>query len=242
MDIFPATVTPIVEFISQKFLEGKQYSTLNSLRSALSVTIPPIEGQPVLVCRALQGSFNQRPPMPRYSSTWDVNTVIQYMKEKMGNNLELNLKELTLKLTVLLALSNATRASYLVALDVRFMQSTAVGITFRIPKLTKTRRSGAPKSIPVAWFEDLKLCPVHTINCYICQTKDLKRPGSEGSNPLLISFRKPHNPVSTTTVARWMKEVLSLAGIDTETFSAHSSTQGQHLSQLRVNEGCPLSR
>ena len=42
--------------------EGKQYSTLNSLWSALSATIPPIEGQPVgqhpLVCRALQGSFN----------------------------------------------------------------------------------------------------------------------------------------------------------------------------------------
>ena len=58
----PSSVTPVVEFITQKFMEGKQYSTLNSLWSALSATIPPIEGQPVgqhpLVCRALQGSFN----------------------------------------------------------------------------------------------------------------------------------------------------------------------------------------
>ena len=161
--------------------------------------------------------------MPRYSSTWDINIVIQYIKEKMGNNLELSLKELTLKLAVLLALANATRASDLVALDVRFIQSTTAGLTFRIPKLTKTRRSGAPKSLPIARFEDLSLCPVHTVERYIDQTKDLRRPGNEGSNPLLISFRKPHNPVSTATVARWMKEVLSLAGINTETFSAHST-------------------
>ena len=74
--------TSVVEFIAQKFLEGKQYSTLNLYRSALSATIPPKEGHPVgqhpLVSRALQGSFNQRPPMPKYTSTWDVNTVVLY--------------------------------------------------------------------------------------------------------------------------------------------------------------------
>ena len=83
ISVFPNTVTPIIEFITQKFQEGKQYSTLNLIRSALSATIPPIEGQPVgqypLVCRALQGS---RPPMPKYTSTWDVHTVVQFGRRK----------------------------------------------------------------------------------------------------------------------------------------------------------------
>ena len=91
--------TSVVEFIAQKFLEGKQYSTLNLYRSALLATIPPKEGHPVgqhpLVCRALQGSFNQRPPMPKYTSTWDVNTVVLYLKEKMGDTPTLNLKALS---------------------------------------------------------------------------------------------------------------------------------------------------
>ena len=39
---------------------------------------------------------------------------------------------------------------------------------------------------------------------------------------LLLSHRKPHNEVSVTTVSRWVKEVLKLAGINTELFKAHS--------------------
>ena len=115
-----------MEFTVEKFQEGKQHSTLNGYRFALSATIPPIEGYPVgqhpLVSRALQGSFNKRPPMPKYTSTWDVSTVVQYVKEEMDNTLGMNIKDLSMKLVVLLALSNAPRASDLAALDTRFMQ------------------------------------------------------------------------------------------------------------------------
>ena len=40
---------------------------------------------------------------------------------------------------------------------------------------------------------------------------------------LFLFFIKPDKPVSSTTIARWVKEVLSLAGIDTSTFSDHST-------------------
>ena len=38
---------------------------------------------------------------------------------------------------------------------------------------------------------------------------------------LLISF-KTYKAISTSTIARWLKTVLNLAGIDTSIFSAHS--------------------
>ena len=73
IDPFPDSVTPVVEFLTSQFQEGKQYLTMNSYRSALSAlsaTLPPMEGHPVgqhpLVCRLLQGMFNKRPPAPRY--------------------------------------------------------------------------------------------------------------------------------------------------------------------------------
>ena len=47
--------------------------------------------------------------MPRYTSVWDVRTMAQIVKEKMGNNSSTSLKELSLKLVFLLALSNATK-------------------------------------------------------------------------------------------------------------------------------------
>ena len=39
---------------------------------------------------------------------------------------------------------------------------------------------------------------------------------------LLISYVNPHQPVSKATVARWIKEVLRVSGIDTKTFTAYS--------------------
>lgn len=36
-------------------------------------------------------------------------------------------------------------------------------------------------------------------------------------------IRKPHNAVTSQTVARWIKKVMTDAGIDTNIFSAHST-------------------
>ena len=37
-------IGPIIEFLTMKFKEGIQYSTMTSYRSALPATLPPIEG------------------------------------------------------------------------------------------------------------------------------------------------------------------------------------------------------
>lgn len=133
----------------------------------IKATIPPIEGKPVdqhpLVCRALQGSFNRRPPKPKYRTNWDVDLVVTFLQAKMGDNQSLNLKQISLKSATLLALANAARASDLVALDVQFIQKTAEEVIFRIPGLTKARRSGPPRSLIITSFEDKRVFPVHTL-------------------------------------------------------------------------------
>ena len=43
------------------------------------------------------------------------------------------------------------------------------------------------------------------------------------SKPLLLSFRKPHGKVSSCTVSRWIREVMTNAGIDTSIFKGHSA-------------------
>jgi len=40
---------------------------------------------------------------------------------------------------------------------------------------------------------------------------------------LFLSTLKPHNPVSRDTIARWLKQTLYAAGINTDTFTAHST-------------------
>ncbi len=65
------------------------------------------------------------------------------------------------------------------------------------------------------------LCPVECIGTYKEMTKNLRN--MESSTRLIITHRKPHKPVATATVARWIKDILNASGIDTDIFKAHSS-------------------
>lgn len=38
----------------------------------------------------------------------------------------------------------------------------------------------------------------------------------------MLGIVKPHKPVKACTVARWLKEMITRSGIDTELFKAHS--------------------
>ena len=114
IDPLSASLSDIANFLSSEFENGKQYSTLNTYRLAISVTHPPIEGYPVgqhpIVCRLLQGMFNERPPQPRYQYVWDVGDIVEFLKS-MAPNEALSYKDLTMKLATIMAITNADRAS-----------------------------------------------------------------------------------------------------------------------------------
>ena len=70
--------------LTQSFAEGRSYSTINTYRSALSSTLYPVNnvavGSHPLVVRLLKGIYHLRTPLPRYSSTWDVAKVTNYLR------------------------------------------------------------------------------------------------------------------------------------------------------------------
>ena len=74
----------------------------------------------------------------------------------------------------------------------------------------------------VSLLEDNSLCPVATLTECMSRTEGLRKSASSEETRLFISFIKPHKAMSTATVARWIKSVLSAAGIDTSVFKPHS--------------------
>jgi len=58
-----------------------------------------------------------------------------------------------------------------------------------------------------------------TVQAYVARTESFR---SEGKEKLLLSYEKPHNPISSSSVSRWIVAMLELAGIDTDTFKSHS--------------------
>ena len=226
IDPLSASLSDIANFLSSEFENGKQYSTLNTYRSAISATHPPIEGYPVgqhpIICRLLQGMFNERPRKPRYQYVWDVGDVVEFLKS-MAPNEALSYKDLTMKLATIMAITNADRASDLHALDRRFIQETPEGMLFRIPGLTKTRRSGGPREVLYPKFVlDDRICPVSILSLYL-KVSQKHCIQSDNKQPLFIAVKKPHKAVTAATISRWLKEILCRAGVDTNIFKAHST-------------------
>ena len=57
---------------------------------------------------------------------------------------------------------------------------------------------------------------------------------------LFLSYKKPHEPVTKPTLARWLKSVLDSAGIDISLYKAHStraaSTSKAGMAGIRLEE------
>ena len=66
-------------------------------------------------------------------------------------------------------------------------------------------RRGTEKSYSVAWRKW----------CSWCQDKNI--------NPLFLSVNRPHKPVASSTIGRWIKSIMKEAGVDTEKLQAHST-------------------
>ena len=145
---FNAALNEIIEFLTYMFKQNYQYRTINNQRSAISAYHPKIDDFPVgqhpLVFKLLAGIFNERPPQPRYQQTWDVTLVLDYFENLNDDNSLLSDKDLTEKLTMLLALASAGRSSEIDAFDIRFMNLFDEVVMFHLSRLTKNRKQGSP--------------------------------------------------------------------------------------------------
>ena len=133
----------------------------------------------------------------------------------------MNLKELTLKSVILLALATAQRNQIISKIKVNNIRCTDSEMEIYIKELTKTSRPGVkqPCLILPKFTQDPKICVYSTIKHYMERTKELRTENSY----LFISYVNPHVSVGTQTLARWIKTVLEKAGIDISMFKAHST-------------------
>ena len=71
--------------------------------------------------RLMKVAFNKRPPLPKYTFTWDVSKVTSYITNP-GDNGTMSLKLLSLKLLMLLALTRPSRSNDLSNLDLQLLK------------------------------------------------------------------------------------------------------------------------
>ena len=83
-DPISGPVADVANFLVYLHAEGYQSRSLNSFRSAISSVHDTVDGMEVgkhpMISRLLKEVYYIRPPLPRYTSTWDVQVVLRYIE------------------------------------------------------------------------------------------------------------------------------------------------------------------
>ncbi|KYM99629.1 hypothetical protein ALC62_09631, partial [Cyphomyrmex costatus] len=228
--LFSPSVTHMLDFLAQELPNISSFSSLNTMRSAISLISDNEIGNHPMVRRFCKGVAMLKPPRPRYDFIWDPAPVIAKLALIFPYD-SLSLAVITRKLVLLLALSSGQRAQTFSS--IRLSQiSLNEKLIIRIPDRIKTSAPGRYQ--PLLCFSRFasheNLCIVRLIEHYIDRTKNL-RPLT--CDFLFISLSKPFKAVTSQTISRWIKQALKECGVNTAMFSAHST---RHASTSRAAE------
>ena len=209
--------------------KGRKYQTICGYRSAISRyhcgqgSLPL--GETKLVKRITKACFKLAPPIPKYADMWNADVLMDYLATLHPNSL--------------------SRQSSVAVLGPRF-QSVDNLIIIPIMGLEKTSRPGhLSGEVQLPAGDD---CP--PLSLHMCLSEYLTRTESyrvyhekaEGARPpyLFVSNIKPHQSVTSATLAKWLLTAMDRAGIDVSRFKAHSS-RSSGASSMR-NKGFSLSQ
>ena len=142
----------------------------------------------------------------------------------------LDLKQLSVESVTLLAINCHGRSSDLTSLDLSQHWSSDSKIVFRSGKLPK--QSNPSKKFEVQLDQDARICPFVHLKEYIDRTSSLRQNATQ-------LYVKPHKPVTSGTLARWMLDALKQSSIDLDKFKAHS-VRGASTSKA-VNMGVSIN-
>ena len=131
----------------------------------------------------------------------------------------LSLKQLTLKTIALIALTSSDRGQTIHKANIdNMLVGEDSSIKFIIKdKLKTTRKVLKPTTITCISAQEDEFNVASYVKKYLEMTKDFRK-----ENKFLFLSWKTKKNVSRPTLARWLKLVLKLAGIDTSHYSAHS--------------------
>ena len=172
-------------------------------------------GRNELVRRLIKGVFETKPAFPKYSTTSDVHIVLKELDTWTPVE-KLTLKEISMKLCMLIALLSGQRCQILQALNIdsTCMELSDKKCTFYVHSLLKHSTSGthqAPTELH-SFMENKSYCVVITLKEYLRRRKHLR---NSNSSNLFLTLLALHTPANSDNISRWLKWTLARAGVDT---------------------------
>ncbi len=217
----------VLSFLQELLDKGRSHSTLKVFVAAIAAFHAPIAGQSVgrdnSVVRFLKGARRLNPPRPLTVPTWDLPTVLRALKGPPFEPLQsTNLRSLSLKTALLLALASVKRVGDLQALSISPAclefgpNDSKVVLKPRhgyVPKVLSTpfRAQVITLSALPPSEEDRELsllCPVRALRIYFERSAPFRR-----TEELFVSFgnRAKGHPVTKQRLSKWIVDAVMLA-------------------------------
>ena len=124
--------------------------------------------------KALKRAFHSRPPLPRYTGTWDVSKVLSLLAQQDISD-PCSLKVLSMRTAMLLALTQPLQLADLTKLDLKDYRISPEGVVFSpsgLAQQARPRRKLRDFFLP-RFPENHRLCPVVSLERYIHITQPL---------------------------------------------------------------------
>ena len=225
---FQCSVAVVLSFLQDLIEKGKAFSTVKVYLAAISACHVGFDGKTVgqhpVVCQFMKGARRKLPTSRPLAPSWDLPAVLEALScspfEPLG---QVELKVLSLKTALLLALASAKRVGEIHALSVhqscmKFSSgNTKVSLQPNPAFVPKVLGSCSPIELdafyppPFSSEEHRRLhllCPVRALRVYSDRTEGLRK-----GNQLFVSWAKPHvgKPVSKQRLSHWIVEAITLA-------------------------------
>ncbi|XP_045161322.2 uncharacterized protein LOC123526296 [Mercenaria mercenaria] len=228
-------IKTVLTFLTKMYDRGLRYSAMDTVRSAISVFVKICGNMDLnsneTITRFMKGVFNDRPTLPRYQTTWDVQIVLDYLKQLTDTTL----LQLSCKLCMLFLLLSAQRCQTLHLVDLSDVVISNERVLIYPNHLLKQSKPGSHLDVIYlskhSWI--MKICAL----CQYSKNTLNAQKNIRTDKKLLVRTIKPHKAVSKSTIARWVKLVLLKSGID-KSFKPHSTRAAA--TSLAKLKGVPL--
>ncbi|XP_073683991.1 uncharacterized protein [Garra rufa] len=225
---FLCSVADVLCFLQELLDKGRAFSTVKVYLAAISACHMGIDnntmGQHPLVCRFMRGARRLNRVSKPLIPPWDLSVVLNALSRAPFEPIDSSdLKLLSLKTALLLALSTAKRISELHALSVHnscmqfAMDCSRVSLKTNpafVPKVSDSALACNQVDLiafhppPFSSPEEERLhclCPVRALRCYVNRTKTLRK-----SSQLFVSWANSHKgkPISRQRLSHWVVEAI----------------------------------
>ena len=228
---FQSPVPVILTFLQDLLDKGRAFSTVKVYLAAISACHigfgDKSAGQHPIVCRFMKGARRLRPVLRSLAAPWDLSTVLDALSRPPFEPLQqVELKTLSFKTALLLALASAKRTSDIHALSVsptcmQFLRGNSKVLLKPnpafVPKVFDSALSYRPiellafHSPPFSSREQERLnalCPVRALRVYVDRTAGFRK-----SEQLFVSCATSHlgKPLSKQRLSHWIVGAIAMA-------------------------------